>query len=397
LPKTMVKRQARPKRWALKKRKGSPQKKTLSTKNNRKTRRIKNKKLVLKKTGTRFKGRKKNFKGRTKIKGSGKNIRSAQMLQQVLPAPAPEVPQPHPVPKDAVPVPETLPEPVKLAAISLEHFPPENRDKAVALLFSKDRAMQLDATIRSLYMHISDPDRMLVRVIYTTSDGAFEAQYERLRTDHPQVQWIREANFKEQTLAALSDYPYVLFAVDDCLFFQDFQLAPIMNTLYLHPEAIGFSLRLGTNINYSYSHDTGQAIPDYVLIENGYLKYNWYQGAADFGYPLEVSSSVYRTDDIRQLLVQMDFSNPNTLEAGMACLAATQPQARQFLLCHFFSVAFCNPVNLVQNVFQNRAGASPEYSSGELSRLFNEGYRIDITRYLGLLPNSCHQQMELFF
>ncbi|WP_139995409.1 hypothetical protein [Paenibacillus paridis] len=266
----------------------------------------------------------------------------------------------------------------------------------VGILFSKDRALQLDAALRSLYLHALDISAAQIKVLYTTSNAFYEAQYDRLKASFPQVQFIREEQFRQQILAAIENSHYVMFIVDDCLFVRDFTLQSVMNTLAAHGDLLGFSLRLGPNIRYCYTMDAPQAIPAYQSIEYGYCKFDWTAAQHEFGYPLEVSSSVYRTDDLLPHLQQLDFSNPNTFEGIMAGNARGIAAERHYLACNEASLAFCNPLNLVQNVYANRAVNKQEYSSHELALLFENGNRIDVTRYTNLIPEACHQHVSIF-
>ena len=44
-----------------------------------------------------------------------------------------------------------------------------------------------------------------IKVIYTTSNPEFEKGYEKLIEKYPEAKWIRETNFREQTLQAIID------------------------------------------------------------------------------------------------------------------------------------------------------------------------------------------------
>src|SRR4030042_1966805 len=94
----------------------------------------------------------------------------------------------------------------------------------VSLIFSKDRALQLDATLRSFLLYCKDPELSEIRVLYTTTTSLHEEQYRQLQK---------------------------------------------------HPYAIGFSLRLGKNTTYCYPLDKGQRLPEFQTIEQDILKYNW--------------------------------------------------------------------------------------------------------------------------
>jgi hypothetical protein len=267
----------------------------------------------------------------------------------------------------------------------------------IAMIVSKDRAMQLDAVLRSLWLHGRDINKLDVKVLYAVTSPIHEKQYRQLMKEHPAVHFMPEHHFKGQLQACIAAYPYVLFMVDDNLFVKPFSIEDCMHALAAHHDTLGFSLRLGTNTRYCYSMDRYQNLPDVHVIENGFFKWNWSVGECDFGYPLELSSSLYRTGDLLPLIAQADFSNPNTLEAQLAGAAFTFAGFKNYIISHETSVTFCNPVNKVQQVYNNRAGSSSQYAVDELSRMFEQGYRIIVETYSGFTPYACHQEVELFF
>ena len=265
------------------------------------------------------------------------------------------------------------------------------------LIFSKDRAMQLRAVIESLLLHCRDHERIKLQVLHKTSNQLHRRQYDKLKAEFCDVCFIEEVNFKEQALSLVSEFEYVLFLVDDNLFVRDFFLADVVEALRINGDALGFSLRLGVNTAYCYAHDIDQNVPAFRQAADEILKYDWTHAEYDFGYPLELSSSMYRTVEVVQLLRQVMFSNPNALEGVMAANAHLYRQARNSLLCFEQSVTFCTPVNIVQTVCDNRVGGNLNYSVDRLAQMFEKGGRIDVERYSGFVPHSCHQEVELYF
>ena len=106
--------------------------------------------------------------------------------------------------------------------------------------------------------------------------------------------------------------------MDDNLFVRDFSLSHVVHLLQERPSALGCSLRLGMNTTYCYSHDSAQSLPNFKHLSGGALVYEWVTAEFDFGYPLEISSSVYRAQEIIPFLLGLEFENPNTLEGEMA-------------------------------------------------------------------------------
>jgi hypothetical protein len=132
-------------------------------------------------------------------------------------------------------------------------------------------------------------------------------------------------------------------------------------------------------------------------LADGTLKFEWVGADGDFAYPLELSSSLYPFGLIVGLIDRLAFSDPNTLESKMA--AETRRLTRRWpaLLCYPVSVAFCTPLNRVQEVYLNRAGDAESFSPERLADLFAQGRRINVRALDGFVPNACHQEVELVF
>lgn len=267
----------------------------------------------------------------------------------------------------------------------------------VGIIFSKDRAMQLDATLKSFELNCKDRSDMDVKVLYTVSSRIHENQYDRLMEKYTHVQFVKEVLFKQQLLSSVEAYPFILFLVDDNIFVKPFFIKDIVSEVSEHHDALGFSLRLGKNIEYCYSMDVFLKKPDFTFVGKGFIKFDWTAAEYDFGYPLEVSSSVYRTNDLLSLLTDAEFSNPNTLEFQLASHSYSYASAQNCIISNETSIAFCNPINKVQQVYNNRAGTKASYTASELSQMFEQGYRIDVAKYAGFIPNACHQEVKLVF
>jgi len=265
------------------------------------------------------------------------------------------------------------------------------------LVFSKDRAMQLHAVLASLRRHGRDADGLRLHVIYKATDGRHRRQYAQLAREFPDVVFVSEVDFQRQVTDVLGMYGTVLLLVDDNLFVRDFELGTAVRYLVGQPQAIGFSLRLGANVRHDYMHDRPTRPPQFDRSADGVLRWDWRTAEHDFGYPLEVSSSIYRGADLRALLEGQRFGNPNELEGVLAAQAGRVASVRPMLLSFERSVTFCNPVNLVQTVCANRSGRDGRYRADRLAELFDEGVRIDVAAYDGFVPRGCHQEVALEF
>ncbi len=320
------------------------------------------------------------------------------------------------------------------------------------IVFSKDRALQLEATLRSLLKYTSDLDPSSITVLYKTSHPRYAAQYGTLSESYPQVNFVRENHFRKDLLnilfnqvsnftvrlclhyfAELNSFPilgrhsimeliirlflksgirggrlpfdnccdnmYWFLSVDDNLFYKPFRLSEVIYFLEKNPKAIGFSLRLGKNINFCYMKNTPQHPPRFDRYNDGdILSFDWENSEHDFGYPLEISSSVYRSALITSLMAGLYFTTPNMLESKMAALKKWYSVRFQKLLCYSVSVSFCNPINKVQSDRpQNRGGQEEFYTIEQLANLFDQGKRVDLDVLHDFVPNACHQELDLKF
>ena len=163
------------------------------------------------------------------------------------------------------------------------------------------------------------------------------------------------------------------------------------------PNAIGFSLRLGENTTYCYVFRHTQTLPEFKRTDRNILIFNWTHSEYDFGYPLEISSSIYRTQQIQSLLHQFYFNGPNQMESGLFTRSFRFKSSHPILLCYQKSVAFSIPVNKVQSLVPNRSGENYEYSKENLALKFDDGYRMAIEDLNDFIPHSCHQEVAINF
>jgi len=267
----------------------------------------------------------------------------------------------------------------------------ESKNETVCVVFSKDRAMQLDGCMRSLYRHCEDVDLMDMRVIWTASSEMFEAQY---NGDWPrlEIDFQEEVDFQTDLLSTIEGYKYVMFLTDDTMFVDDFSIKDVILELGFWKESIGLSLRLGWNTKSCYMLNKEQKVPE------GQFTYNWTDYEGDFGYPLEISSSIYRVDDLMPLLEQPVYDNPNTLEAYFDWSKGQFKEKYPMLSFYNSSRAFANPLNKVQTIFTgNRSGSDPRFSVEHLADLYDKGYRIDVSKFDDFVPTGVHQEVDLEF
>jgi len=270
----------------------------------------------------------------------------------------------------------------------------------IFLCFSKDRPLQLDLCLRTARKQCQDWEKLKKTIIYKASTPRYSKAYLRLKKDYPEVEFIKEGDFKTDLLCAIENYRYIFFCVDDTVFTKKFNAEEATIVLASpHLEALGFSLRLGKNTEWCFPHNSYNYIPAFFNITDDILKANWtLTGFGDFSYPLELSSSIYKKEIIFPALEKTEYENPNELEWKMYVNLFYFTDHNNIVF-YKTSVAFSNPINKVQefNPNANRAGENVGYSPEKLLEIFEEWKRIDDVPFDGFVSNGCHQLIDITF
>ena len=270
-------------------------------------------------------------------------------------------------------------------------------NRNVAIIFSRNRSLQCDLLLKSLYNCIDDFSILDVKIIYKATNIRFENAYFTLASEWQNVEFIKETNFKNNLIEAIKEYDHILFLVDDTVIINRFDLDEITKLLDNHTSILGFSLRLGKNTNYCFSCNTWQDIPPMENITKDISKYYWVFSRLDFWYVLEVSSSVYRVKDILGIIEDKEFINPNQLEDKLFFNLGKFCCLKPRMACYNQSVAFANPVNQTTITNKsNRTGTDEKYSIEKLLELYEKGMRIRSDQFYGLVTNAAHQLVELY-
>jgi hypothetical protein len=176
----------------------------------------------------------------------------------------------------------------------------------------------------------------------------------------------------------------LLFGVDDLVYFREFNIQ-ILEELNNHPDALGYTLRLGTNIfPYQTFWNTSR--------DKRLIKYDWRDKPSHYGYPFEVSNSAYRASLFKEILdVGGDkIQIPNDLESiGVQYCLKNKRNQPYTLMTNGLSYSACLDINRVQSKYENRTQGTEEETSEKLLELYNQGYRMDWTQYHHLTPTDC--------
>lgn len=253
-----------------------------------------------------------------------------------------------------------------------------------AIVFSKDRALQVDLLLRSVADHLRGASLQLT-VLFRASDPGFAEGYRRVADLHAgmAVRWVEESAFRDDVLAAVAAAPCraLMFLVDDDVIFRPVDLAPLLHAF--GPRHLFVSLRA----DRSYPAHR----PPRFRVRPTHLQWIWH----DFGrptvwnYPFSVDGNLFHPGDVRRLLATLDFRAPNSLEGAMDGKrhAPRFSLWRPLALAPPAAVLFNNPLNKVQTEGETwHAGTDP----AELNRALLSGRRIDPRPCYDATPDSTH-------
>ena len=273
----------------------------------------------------------------------------------------------------------------KKCAHGIFQRPPYKKFKNMnVIIFSKDRACQLDLLLRSIKDLWENWYEFKIDVIWTYSNEDFKAGYEKIMKDHPDISFIGQAvNFKDSVVSATNTQKeYTMFLVDDIVFKEPFKLRDDFEKL-IPDEVISISLRLCSRISHCYPLNIPTPSPD-LSKEN---TWNWRSHIGDWGYPLSVDGNIYRTSDLIGSIKNGTYNNPNTFEDALRKNVPDRP----IMACYDESKIVNIPINLVGS-YPNRHG---NVSADQLNKKYLEGNKLSLNHIKGFKNISPHQEIEL--
>ena len=254
------------------------------------------------------------------------------------------------------------------------------------IIFSKDRPLQLDMLLVSIRSNIIGS--FVVHVLFKASITGSREAYIQLRDDHPSVNFIPEEYFYSDVITLVSNpiYDRVMFLVDDSIFLREVDIDSVGSYMENYPKVIGFSLRLGNNTTRCHTQRVPQKLPPRMktIHNNGdsIMMWLWGECEHDFGYPLELSSSIYQKSFISSIIRMVDkFNTPNTLEVVMDNMKTNIMRDVPMLMSYTVSHVVSLPINLTQTVFHNRNQCNEmgrqDFGIRPLMKRYTKGQRLD--------------------
>ena len=229
------------------------------------------------------------------------------------------------------------------------------------MVFTKERPLQLHAFLRSAERY---------------------APYESMEVNRhlaPQL-------FEEQTRTFLAKHERVVFHTDDDVFFREAKMPPRWTF-----DGPPHSYRLGRNTRFQHPTQSQQDVPPLLHDYQRIWHWRWREADGDFGYPLCLNATVYRSADLLPLL-DFHFDNPTSLEAQLA--AKADEFAPEWMTAPLHSCCVSIPYNRVTIGSQNPISDDPRWTASALKELWDAGYRLDIDKMDFSNVIGAHQVIE---
>jgi hypothetical protein len=259
------------------------------------------------------------------------------------------------------------------------------------IIFSKDRACQLELLLRSMKLFFMESSLCNVSILYKYSSDIFKKGYEKTKALYPEFKYILEENggFKRQMLELINEKCWcTMFFVDDIVFKDYFFIRSPELKVFLNDKSIAcLSLRMCHRINYCYTEK--RETPPPIISDSNTWK--WVGLPGDWGYPNSLDSNIFRTSEIMHLMRTMDYCNPNTLEGTWA---NHPPYDQPYMICFKESKIVNNPINKVQTANNNHCG---NISAFEVNMAYLKGNCIRLEPFIGIRNISAHQELPITF
>jgi glycosyltransferase involved in cell wall biosynthesis len=274
-------------------------------------------------------------------------------------------------------------------------IPRQERLGMNVVIFSKNRACQLELLLRSLKRYFTEWKEAETTIVYKTDNHDFAQGYELCQKLHPEFYYVSENTipFKQETLKAINeDNSLTMFLVDDIVFTDKFSLRDKEFYQFKDDSKIfSLSLRLHPEINYCYVTNRYSNVPKFR--EDG--TWQWIDSEGDWGFPISLDGNIFSTEVIKFIAENVQFYNPNTFEFIMA-QNSIWVEDTPFMLCYKEGSKLLNiPANLVQDTYPARFGNLA--TSEELNQRFLNGERILIEPFLGQKYNAVHVELPYTF
>lgn len=304
----------------------------------------------------------------------------------------------------------------------------QNRNMISNVVFTKDRPLQLDAYLESLYRHFPSG---LYQTYILYKVGVFQEEYQHLFRKYPRCIVIEENDFHSDFLKLLEQIStkFILFGVDDVVYFDLVDFDVINETFdSFSKDFFGFSLRFGRETVEKGGDRIGTTVIDGQTV----YSINWTQGRTpNTRYPFELCATIYPTELVKRVIRSVVnhnplvrklflpnavfikvlgkiisthsilrsfgyFCDPNTLEYSNCRWCQNHSDKLPAFLFFQRQCASAVQVNTVNISINNEFNGSAEHTVKDLAARYSHGYRFDIDFLVQNKPTGTHSGKENF-
>lgn len=268
-------------------------------------------------------------------------------------------------------------------------------DKINIIVFSKDRACQLDLHLRSLAANFKEFNQNEINVVYDFSDLQYLEGYQKLMEQtYSNVKFYNDNQFGslKNTLTELMrlENKFTMYLCDDIIFVNPFSLNDKeIQIVKTEKDVMSTSLRLWKGIDFCYATNSSSPTPNFIKD----FCWDWRTAIGDWGYPMSCDGNIYLTKFLSSKNAAINYVYPNHFEAA---LASTADRNVPLTACYLSEPKLINiPANIVQNVYSNRHANIK--TPAILNQLWLRDKILDLDFYLGKKFNSVHVELDLKF
>lgn len=266
------------------------------------------------------------------------------------------------------------------------------------LIFSKDRAAQLDLLLYSIQKNARNIFNE-IRVLYTyTNDDFYNGYLKTIEKWKDCVEFHKQEDFNNQThLLSKTEKQFLCYLTDDDIVYKKISVKlDEIHNLFSEMDIGCLSLRLGRN-TVIQNLVTNEQIncPNYSANYDGkFLVWNKYliQGNNNYNYNLSIDGHIYRSKVINNFIKGITCEHPNDFEGNLQnysnLLSPVMSSLEQ-------SCVVNAPVNKVNDKIGNTFGNKYPQSQEEINNKYMNGYKIKLESIDFVNILGTHQELEL--
>lgn len=269
------------------------------------------------------------------------------------------------------------------------------------IVFSRDRAAQLDLLLRSLVRLTRIIGQITVLYRYTSNEHRLG--YELCKEQHKTVVFEHEHDFQTQTrdLIHYGAHDHLMFLCDDDIVVGLWNIAEMRDPTQIlenHRDILCVSLRLGENTTQCYPLRIDQGTPNWERSAYGAKTWLWRNEAGDWNYPGSLDGHIFERNLLRTLLANADYQGPNQLEEELSRGCLNLWREYPLMACYDRSLISGVPINLVNDTHRsNRHGETHQRSTEELNDQYLEGKRLNLGTIRAKDLTAAHNELDLIF